>query len=539
MAAAVALCSAAMGCRASAAKEHGVRAPEGARPLPAPTASAVTGSEPAEPSTEADHGVPQTGRVGGPFPTTVEAAASDRSWLVYCQATRDTDGDGSIAVSVGPRGDLSGDALQMYLALADRAPEPIEALWGVDPSERWLVVEKQEQAVVVDTAMQKQQVISQSELDLRESPEVRPWHRALAFQRHEGVGLLYSRVTGPDEFEIRSLPLGTPALEGSVAFKGRLLRLRTSFDGAWWVVESVEEDTNHNGRLDLPLPSAEHKQRCHGAFWPMGAWQPQGDRVTTRVRSADSGAVYRVEDFASPLGDGFLFRDSAARLYLRKGGKRKLLAPADCGAQVVYADAERGLALIACRGPQPTPAELQRSRRRRSHQPPAPPRSRLPLWLVGENLNLDLHLELGPTGADSWPEGSRRLVPIHAGAERRLLDMRTLQLIALNATDSVLWTFDTRALLIRPGEAEIMDAALGTSLLRITGLEDFPEVLHTGRFVKLGARLVDLGAGKIVGDVEEPGRALSSDGRVLRTLGARREGMLPLGPLYWQSPTSH
>ena len=68
-----------------------------------------------------------------------------------------------------------------------------------------------------------------------------------------------------------------------------------------------------------------------------------------------------------------------------------------------------------------------------------------------------MKLELGPTGADSWATVAPRLVPIHAGVERRLLDMDTKTLLPIAPTDSVVGTFGTHALLIREGQVEVVD----------------------------------------------------------------------------------
>jgi hypothetical protein len=478
--------------------------------------------------------------IGGPYPTTVERAARDGRWLLFCQASRDTDANGQLHVSVGPRGELSGDSLELhlYLARADSAVLSVDALWAVDPSERWLVVERSRRALVIDT-LSGRRIEIDVRADLDESPEASPLHRAFAFDWLGGPRLVYS-VPGADGFELRSMALETGSPQTIFTGHGRLSRLRTSYDGAWSVVESVEQDTNQNGKLDLPLPLLKSKQRCHAPLASFAAWPAQGDEIVTRVRSTTSGKVYRVLDFAGPLGDGFLFRDAAGALFLRLAERRVPLAPADCGAQVIHADAKRGLALIACRGPQQPPRvkAKQRAQQRRRGQQPQPPRTRLPLFLVGEGVNLDLGLEIGPTGSDRWTEAATRLVPIHAGAERRLLDLDDKKLVPLGPRDSVLATFETRALIVRPGEVELIEALTHQRLALFSDIDPFPSVFVEGSFAFVSPELIALDASRSTGKIQGPVYALSSDGRVLQTREAASMDALPLGPLYWRASSA-
>lgn len=473
------------------------------------------------------------GAIGGAYPTTVERAARNGRWVVYCQATEDTDRNGELAVTVGPRGELRGDELTPYLAVGNAEPLPIDALWAVEPSERWLAVKLAGQAVVVDTNDGRRTPLVEADVDLIESGETYPLHRALGFEAQTGA-LLFSRTLTEGGFELRALAPAGGAASRKFLGQGKLQRLQLSWDGAWIVVDAVTEDTNQNGRLDRPLPSSAGKARCHGPLSSFPVWQHQADALTTYVVSSRTGEAQRVKDFAGPLGDGFLFRDEQGALFLQRGQSRQRLAPAECGAQVVHADAERRLVLAACRGPQ-TDAKPRRSRKKRA---PTPPRARLPLWLFGEGLALDLGLGLGPTGADRWAEGAPRLVPIHAGAERRLLDMDKRTLLPLGATDSVLTTFGTRALLIREREIELIDAVQGQRLLELAHTELLPSVLVASGMAWVSPHVIDLERARVVGATEGAVFALSETGQVLQTEQAARAGMLPQGPLVWRTPRS-
>jgi hypothetical protein len=448
-----------------------------------------------------------------------------------CQARQDDNGDGRVETTIGARGELSGDALSMQLWLERGELIDVDALWAVANDERWLLVQREGRPTLVNTETGAMKVLEQAGLDTSELALNYPLHRAFSFERRTATSLIVARSPGQNEFELQRHVVEGRSSTTRFKGTGKLFRLRTSYDSAFWIIESVEQDSNENGRLDLPFPIVKDKARCRGAFTNLGAWLPQGDKVVTRVKSTATGRVYKVNDFAGPLGKhGFLFRDAQGTLYLRKPDQRIMLAPADCGAQVVRADAERGLVLVACRGPQ-TPPVHQQGRRAWT-----PPRARLPLWLVGEGVNMELKLELGPLGADHWAIEPQRLFAIHAGRDRKLLDFETRKLLPLSGSDSVLATFDTRALVVRPSEVELLDAVTGTSLAKVSDVALFEEPLVQGAFVWVMPYVFDLQQGRQLGRYDTEILALSSDGRALQATTRSSESSLPVGPLYWRAP---
>lgn len=453
---------------------------------------------------------------------------------MFCQATRDSDKNGKLSVSVGQHGKLSGDDLELYLGLAKTEPERIDAFWGTDPSERWLIVKHGPSAEVIDTSANRRFRLDPDETDLREIGDTSLPHRALAFDSRR-QRLLFARELGKDRFEIRARSLTSGEEEVVHTVSGRLWTLRTSEDGQWLVVQHVSEDTSGNGRLDLPAPTLDEKPRCHGPIRQFSAWLPAGDALATTIVSLKTGRANRVDDFAAPFGASFLFRDRTGVLFMGDGRKKQRLADRACGAQVIYADPKHRLVLAGCRGPQPLPGEEKQSSKKAD-----PPRTRWPLRLLGPGLDRDLELDLGPTGHDHWPSGSPRLLAVHAGAATRLLDLQTRRLIEVEAGTFIVATHGTRALLLTRRRLTLLDTKNDKKLLELGGVAHTPTLLVEEPSALVSPYVVDLEKGRLVGRVTDPVLALGKDGQVLEALGAPASvNDLAQGPLAWRAPKGH
>jgi hypothetical protein len=109
--------------------------PAAIRPQPASAPPPVASSAPAVVTPP-----PAAGTFGTAHPVVLEKAAIDGRWAVLCQAREDTDGDGKVAVSLGPRGELVGDAMRSYFISAGGAGEPIDVFVGSDAANRFVAL---------------------------------------------------------------------------------------------------------------------------------------------------------------------------------------------------------------------------------------------------------------------------------------------------------------------------------------------------------------------------------------------------------------
>src|SRR5690606_38399636 len=66
--------------------------------------------------------------------------------------SRDTDGNGRLAISVGPRGELRGDRLERSLRLSNGRVLPIDDLLATSADGRWVVVRRANAVELFDTS---------------------------------------------------------------------------------------------------------------------------------------------------------------------------------------------------------------------------------------------------------------------------------------------------------------------------------------------------------------------------------------------------
>jgi hypothetical protein len=184
------------------------------------------------------------GSIGTPHPIRVDEIADDGSWMIVCQARRDTDGDGKIAASYGMHGNVHGDELAPYLVFGSGAGSPIDALVARSGDGGWLVVQRGGALELIQA--HTWQIVRLSDTDLRDDQLVHPSQRA-AVMTDNGRWLAYLRHhTSGDRVAIRELATGR---EREVAVDGTPWRLWTDLTGRWLRVAVLPPGT------DWPVPS--------------------------------------------------------------------------------------------------------------------------------------------------------------------------------------------------------------------------------------------------------------------------------------------
>jgi hypothetical protein len=262
------------------------------------------------------------------------------------------------------------------------------------------------------------------------------------------------------------------------------------------------------------------------------AYQGRGDALTRAVLARDAGVVRDVPELVTPLGPSLLVREQDGSLRLDQSGKRTPLAPASCGGRVLFADAERGLALVAC-APPPPPAPPKRGRAAAS----VPASGKRDVWLFGSGYAKNLKSELYETSTDRDAVVGARLVALYPGSEASILDLERRELLPLPAGSRVVASNGSQALLWRGNDLHRYDALTKQELRVAHGVLKNPDLLQAGSSVLLSPFVI-LGCDGPVFASPARALALSSSGFVLTaSAGSAAAPAGPLGaiqgPLHW------
>jgi hypothetical protein len=485
--------------------------PDDAHPA-AQTTSAMSGLAPvgAAPSTLQSFG---DAAIGDSGPLLVEQASPDGRWVALCQARQDSNRDGQVSASVGPRGELHGDDFARYL-IAPGEELTTDGVLGADPSGRFVLVMQRGAVLLWDEHSRTSVDLSALGADSRLSAESLAGLRTLAFDA-TGEHLLYVRAgDNGARVVIRSLiDSSERALDPG---PGAIWRARFDRGGAFVVLEMLTEDSNKNGKADFPAPLLTAPRPCAAGPARFHTWPDRGDRPETVLLPLSGAAAIHEPDLLMPVGDSLLLRDPTGALLLARAGKKRVLEPAACKGRVVHADAKRELFIVGC-------AQKKGS-------------GRVSLELATATGHKPLAIELASSELDRDLSDSPRLVPLYPGADSALFDADKREVLPLQAGDIVVTTRAAHALIRRGSALLIYDADTHTEHALPGIVDKYPQILVSAPFALVSPLLVNMDTGSVVGQTKQRALALSSNGQLLASQTDPAASGLTQGPLHWLRP---
>jgi len=375
----------------------------------------------------------------------LEIVGATGQWLAYCEAS----GVGGETLRLARRKLGPSDAAP---SSADALVEDVDAVLAASPGGRYLVVQSNERAWLLDTKREARFDLAPLDPDLR--ADGLPDHRSFSFSADERE----LAVLGPSGRRGRVVDLAAlgdgrgadwARVAREVEWDGEAWRIR--FEGAVLVVQLARTRGSKNvwpvRASAAPLRRCQLRGERFAAFAALSA--PDAAYAQT-VRLVEPGQARGLEapGFVYSLGTSWLRREDDGRLVLVKGAVQKQVASSRCGARVLHADPKRELFLVACEQYRPTPAPDAPTKKKGARPPSTP--TRFPLYLVGPGSVVDLEADTLRTGIDAAPDfSSPRFVPVRPGAETALLDLEARRLIRLGADAVVLGTAGTTALVRR------------------------------------------------------------------------------------------
>lgn len=448
-------------------------------------------------------------------PLLLEYVSPDGHWLAACQARNDSDGNGQLNLSAGPRGEAHGDALDRYL-IAPGQELAIDGLLGADASGRFALFIQHGALALWDAPNRRAQDLSMLGADTRLSAESFAALRTLAFDARSehllyvrpgdrGKRLVIRRLSDGNEREFDPGP-------------GEIWRARFDRGGVFAVLEMQPADHERSRKPSFPAPLLSRPRPCSASPGRFHSFLPRPDRPETVLLSLTDGTVIHEPGLVMPVADALLLRDSSGALLLQRGSKQRVLEPAACKARVVHADASRELFIVGC------------TQKKRT--------GRVNLELVTASERKPLDIELASVEFDRELSDSPRLLALYPGAETVLFDADHQKLISLRTGDVVIITRGARALIRRGKSLLFYDAdSQSEEGLAAPPLEVYPQQLLSPPFVFVSPLLVNLDSASIVGVTEQRALALSNEGRLLVAETEPDSAQVVRGPLRWMTPS--
>ena len=425
----------------------------------------------------------------------VEHVGASGAWLVFCR---------------------QGGVPHPELVLGSGAPEALDDLLAWDATGRFVVLRRGNGVWLIDVESNLSTNLGELGFDDRDDVLDYRQHRALAFDPR-GEILAYVRRRERPELVLRTLATGQEQIVAGTS--GEPWRFAWDTSGDTLVVSSVAPDPV-SGRTTFPVRLRRGPRLACSGLLPHFHVNPDtGERPATTLVSRDGLTLRPAPDFAAPFGDGYVARGTDGALALVGTKSRQVLADAECGGRVLFADPLRGLLLVTCTNDKLRP-------------------KRVGVELVGVRYRQDLGVVVQSLALDRWPDVPERLVPLYPGSDVLLVDLDTRKTVPLTPGDRVLATSGEFALVRRDKALVWFDTTRGADTLLTSALAPFAGLVVQGSFVAVGSLVVDARAGRVRGSV--PGRplALAQDGAALVAEGgAPSATAFARGPLRWHLPT--
>jgi len=443
-------------------------------------------------------------------PVVFERAAPDGRWIVLCEATLDSDGDGAVKSAISPFGVYSGDQLDRVLSFASGERVAIEDLLATSPDGAWLVVVRAGRGELWNARTQTQVDLSALGADLRRDPGQLERHRSLVFDDEH---LFYVRSTQGNAAVVeRTLRDGS---ERVLASAPTIVRIHVDAGGRAIVLEVPGRDANGNGRFDWPRRPTLERAACKSPLPRYLSPHIGADPIEHVLIDRKTGVARRVDNFAGLQGERLILRAPDGALLVSDGSRQSQLLDKACLGRVLFSDPFFDNLLLGCALPKK--------------------QTRFAVGLYRRGVHTALDIDVAALSQDEPAHAPARLWPLYPGADTVLFDAQAHTLHRLEPGDLVLSTAGAHALVRRGKSAWLFDAQAKSARELSAVLSQDGELLHNGPLCFASPFLFDVERGRVLGRVEGRPLALARSGALLFAQKPANAAELAEGPLTWQT----
>ncbi|MDP3212765.1 MAG: hypothetical protein Q8S73_01575 [Deltaproteobacteria bacterium] len=287
--------------------------------------------------------------VGTPHPIVLAASSPDARWTAFCQARKDTDGNGHVALREGMHGSIWGDDLHLYLALDAGPGERIDDIVAGSPDGRYLAIVRHGSFRLLDTITRVERDLSALGANASNDSDPVEAHRAGSFD-DAGTRFVWIRSTpcGP-RVMVRTLVHGRD--RELKPGDGMLHRAWIDPAGHWVLARTIPRDTNGDGRLTPHVAwTSLARGPCLGPIRSYSTFVRPGDVAEVSAAPSAAGPMTPVPGFVTVVGRYLIRRLPDGALVARTtDGAEELWVPSDCQGEVLARAIDVERVLVACR----------------------------------------------------------------------------------------------------------------------------------------------------------------------------------------------
>ena len=335
-------------------------------------------------------------------------------WVLFCQAEGDASSQTILEKQLSKQSSVLGEAFKPYFARPNSGTASVTALLSASPDGRYVVLHSPDNGTeLLDTETGQSENLNSIELDIR-ADVLAGDLRSVAFS---GNGSKLALLVHEKQPRVIVKDLQTKKDSEIVPVGNRVWRIAFDASDQYVVLKEVLEDTNHNGKMDWPVPMRSlTESRCLAPVPAYAAFTPTGDYAQTSIASVVGGSARLQPGFITALGSKVIVKLPSGALSAIEGSRARIISSPDCDAHVMAIAPEYGRLVVGCRD--------------------SNGRSKVELesLLTVQKLDLDV-----PTVSTDWitPESEPYTV-IYSGPHTYLIDLAGAKSIQLEDKDQVL-----------------------------------------------------------------------------------------------------